>query len=296
VELVSDYNASAYTAHAVEEKIVHFAGFKQNDFPYMRRFRNQTWPKGIQVGKAKVTKLGEKAEEKTGAPMFSVIIPAFNAENRIRRLLNSIVSQTFRDYEIIVVCDSCKDTTEKIAKAYGAKTCRVKYGNDGLTRDRGIELASGDWVLFADDDDWFRTDRAFEMLADFIAEQEETVDVIGFGYMSRLEGNMHPSEVRMFVAGSAHVWSSCWKRERIGDARFGNRVFCSDAYFMRDMRKNIRKYALLDEPLYYYNLMRPGSQTDLLNKGLLIKEAEPENVENIEVIDEAEEEEEVKKN
>ena len=280
-ELSSDYNASAYTKHAVEEKIVHFAGFKQNDFPYMHCYREREWPKGMRIGKAKVRRLGEMMAEKPEPPMFSVVIPAYNSEKWIPRLLDSITAQTYTDYEIIVVCDSCEDRTEEIAKAYGAKTCAVDFCNDGLTRDRGVEMATGRWVLFADDDDWFRTDRAFEKLAASIDMLDDDVDVIGFGYMSRLEGHMHPSEVRMFVAGSAHVWSSCWKRDRIGDARFGKRVYCSDAYFIRDMQKNIRKFAMLDEPLYYYNLMRPGSQTDRLNKGELVKTQIPEEGEGV---------------
>ena len=95
-------------------------------------------------------------------PVFSVIVPAHNAENHIRRLLDSIAAQTFTDYELIVVCDNCTDSTEQIAQLYGARTERVSFGRDGLARDRGIELARGSWILFADDDDWFMHENVFQ--------------------------------------------------------------------------------------------------------------------------------------
>ena len=85
---------------------------------------------------------------------FSIIIPAHNEEKNIRKLLDSIKSQTFTDYEVIVVCDSCEDATESIAKEYGARTLNVDYHTDGLTRNAGIDIAKGEWLLFIDADDW----------------------------------------------------------------------------------------------------------------------------------------------
>ena len=200
-------------------------------------------------------------------PFFSIIIPANNAENYIRPLLDSIAAQTFRDYEIIVICDSCTDGTERIAREYGARTESVSFGRDGLSRDRGIELATGDWILFADDDDWFLYDTAFRKLYDVASGTD--ADVIAFGFEFRTKGIIHPSDSRLFVPRIDHVWSSAWRRSSIGTARFGNAVFCSDTYFLRDMKARVRKHVLFDYPIYYYNFLRPGSQTDLFVKGII---------------------------
>ena len=62
---------------------------------------------------------------------FSIIIPAHNAADHIRNALESVAEQTFEDYETIVVCDSCTDDTEEIAKGYGAKTVAVGYHGTG---------------------------------------------------------------------------------------------------------------------------------------------------------------------
>ena len=56
---------------------------------------------------------------------FSIIIPAHNAGSTIGKTLESVRSQDFKDYEVIVVCDSCEDNTEEVAKSYGAITAVV---------------------------------------------------------------------------------------------------------------------------------------------------------------------------
>lgn len=202
-------------------------------------------------------------------PFFSIVIPAYNAEGHIRVLLNSIREQTFRDYEIIVVCDSCTDRTEEIAREYGAITDRVQFGRDGLTRDRGLDLVHGEWILFADDDDWFCNVKSFQKLADFIRTQDDTVDLIAFGYTCRNKGYIEPSRRNVFVPRIDHVWSSCWRASAVGSARFGDAVFCSDTYFLKAMKTRIKHVELLNYPVYYYNFMRPGSQTDLFCKGII---------------------------
>ena len=200
-------------------------------------------------------------------PVFSVIVPAHNAENHIRRLLDSIAVQTFTDYELIVVCDNCTDSTEQIAQSYGARTERVSFGRDGLARDRGIELARGSWILFADDDDWFMHENVFQELFEVICKSD--ADLVAFGYECRTRGYVKPVRENVFKPRVDHVWSSAWRRERIGDARFGDAVFCSDTYFLRDMKSRVRNIAIYDAPLYYYNFLRPGSQTDLFCKGII---------------------------
>lgn len=207
-------------------------------------------------------------------PFFSVIVPAHNAENHIQPLLDSVSAQSFQDYELIVVCDNCEDNTFNIACQYvrpdtNDRVWCVEYGRDGLARDKGLKYANGAWVLFADDDDWFIGDHCFDNLANFISTQDDTVDLVAFGYDCRTRGYIKPVHENVFKPRIDHVWSSAWRRDRIGTARFGDAVFCSDTYFLRDMKSRVRNIAIYDAPLYYYNFLRPGSQTDLFCKGKL---------------------------
>lgn len=201
-------------------------------------------------------------------PMFSIIIPAYNSENHIRKGLESIRTQSYRNYELIVVCDNCTDNTEQIAKEYGAVTECVIYGKDGLTRDKGIEMAHGKWVLFMDDDDWFIHEFVFKQLADELTDE---LDLLAFGYLCNGKGYIRPEEENIFKPTVGHVWSNCWKRSVIGDARFGDATFCSDTYFLRAMKDKVKSIEIWDMPIYYYNFMRPGSQTDLFVQGKIIE-------------------------
>ena len=91
-------------------------------------------------------------------PFFSVIVPAHNSAEFIRRGLESIVNQDFDDYELTVVCDACTDDTAEVAAEYmgfGDSIIMTDYGRAGLARNEGLDTAIGDWILFMDDDDWF---------------------------------------------------------------------------------------------------------------------------------------------
>ena len=188
---------------------------------------------------------------------FSIIIPAYNSAGHIRKALDSIKSQTFTDYEIIVICDSCTDDTEVIAREYGARTEAVSYHADGLTRNRGIELAAGDWLLFMDDDDWWLHEYVLQQLSDKIDERPDA-DIIAFSFIWREIGYMTPTS----RGGGNWIacWCKCYRRECIGSARFSNLVDgAADIQFFEQMFFKGLRVMNWDMPMYYYNYLRPGS-------------------------------------
>lgn len=193
-------------------------------------------------------------------PRFSIIIPAYNAENHIRKALDSIKSQTFKDYELIVICDSCTDRTEEIAKEYGAITERVEFHQDGFTRNRGIDQATGEWLLFMDDDDWWLHEFVLEQLDQHLKELHRP-DVLCFSFIFKGWKYAAPrgNNGRRWIA----VWNKCWRREFVGDSRFSHKHSVSDVDFDASvMGKNPYVYDW-DMPMYYYNYLRPGSISEI---------------------------------
>lgn len=186
---------------------------------------------------------------------FSIIIPAYNAENHIRPALESVVSQSYKDYELLVICDSCTDNTEAIAKGYGAKTEAVDFGNDGLTRSRGLDLAKGEWVLFLDDDDWWLHEYVLDRLAKKL--EEGNLDVLCFSFVWKGVGYATPLSNGGTLFPS--VWNKCWRREFIGDTRFPNVYSISDFHFHKAMMEKQPRIVLWDQAFYYYNYLRKGS-------------------------------------
>ena len=195
-------------------------------------------------------------------PFFSVIVPAHNSAEYIRKGLHSIRQQSFRDYELIVVCDACTDNTAQIALGFADNVIITDYGMDGLSRNAGIEAAKGEWVLFMDDDDWFLHPYVFQIL------HEEAVmtdaDMIVFNFIWAKHRPDGGDQYYRNGVGRANiaVWSKCWRRSFIGDTRFHGIQFTSDVLFMDDILEKKPQAVWLDQPMYFYNYMREGSQTE----------------------------------
>ena len=191
---------------------------------------------------------------------FSIIIPTHNAEKYIKKALESIKQQEFKDYELIVVCDAGTDNTERIAKRYGAITENVNFHQDGQTRNRGIEMAKGEYILFMDDDDWWLHEFVLTML-DKKLRKELNPDVLCFSFIFKGREYAKP------MGNNGHhwiaVWNKCWKRACIGNTRFSNEHSISDRAFHYGMFQKNLNVILWDMPFYYYNFMRKGSQTEI---------------------------------
>jgi len=92
--------------------------------------------------------------------LISVIVPAYNAEKLIENTLNSVLNQTYKNFEVIVVNDGSKDRTKEICESFVRKDTRFKHvyqDNAGVSmaRNKGIELSQGKYICFLDADDYF---------------------------------------------------------------------------------------------------------------------------------------------
>ena len=181
---------------------------------------------------------------------FSIIIPAFNSASYIKRALDSIKEQTFEDYELIVVCDSCIDNTKEIAEQYADKVYEVDFHQDGFTRNVGIDHADGEYLLFMDDDDWWMHENVLEKIDNALND----CDVLRFGFYWQMRGYCPPDN---YYA----CWEKAWRREFVGDSRFSDVDKCSDVDFYNSVMWKHPRIKDLDECLYYYNYLREGSQS-----------------------------------
>lgn len=115
---------------------------------------------------------------------ISVIVPVYNAERYLDKLVQSVLSQTYEDYELILVDDSSKDNSYLLMKKYQEMDSRIKaYTKEntgpGLTRKFGFEKSSGDLFFFVDSDDWVTTSDVFREINDLF-EKNEKIDVLFF--------------------------------------------------------------------------------------------------------------------
>ena len=101
--------------------------------------------------------------------MISIIIPVYNAERYLRQCIESVITQTFKDWEAILVNDGSKDSSLAVCQEYAARDKRISVidkpnGGPSSARNKGLENAQGEYVYFMDADDWIET----KFLEDFV--------------------------------------------------------------------------------------------------------------------------------
>ena len=166
-------------------------------------------------------------------PKVSILVPCYNVEKYLPQCLDSIVGQTLRDIEIIVINDGSKDSTLDIIKSYAARDDRIKVidkENEGYGKsmNRGLDAATGEYVGIVESDDWVDTDM-FENLVK-IAD-ENNVDVVksnfyrytttggekNVKYNSLPDWNtncvINPHEKTAIFFSSPAIWSAIYKRD-----------------------------------------------------------------------------------
>lgn len=94
-------------------------------------------------------------------PLASIIIPIFNREQSVRAALDSVLAQTFRDFEVIVVDDGSTDDSLAVLKSYGERIRLIcqPHAGAGAARNTGIRAAQGRWIAFLDSDDVWRPEK-----------------------------------------------------------------------------------------------------------------------------------------
>lgn len=131
-------------------------------------------------------------------PKISIILPCYNVENYLIKSIQSVLDQTYTDFELLIVIDGSPDNSKAIAETFIDKRITIyEKPNGGLSdaRNFGLERAEGEFVYFMDSDDWIEPD----LLADNIALiEEKDLDIVVFGYIQddeNLEGEVTKSKL-----------------------------------------------------------------------------------------------------
>lgn len=186
---------------------------------------------------------------------ISIIIPCYNLEFYIKKCLNSILSQNYdkRNFEIIVILDSCTDNSENIVRDVlkgraQDKIIRAAFRRPGLSRNLGLELATGKYVWFIDGDDFLIDKQALGKLILTMQTKNATV-----GYIKKFVSEKP-------VAENWAAWRYFYVRQFIGNTRFSDKYIDEDIEFFRVLsRKRTFKITYIDGLLYHHTFPRKGS-------------------------------------
>ena len=236
--------------------------------------------------------------------MISVIVPVYNVEKYLRKCVESILGQTYTDFELLLVDDGSPDGCPRICDEYAERDSRVRVihkPNGGLisARNEGIRAARGSYVCILDGDDW-ALEGMLQFIHDTVAQSPEPPDMVLFaahnvyedhmeetlnnvpeGYYGRkrLEKEIFPYLLTDTRSGlqagviQAHTWDKAFKRELIAEHYTREeriRVF-TDVPMTYECLLHCSSAYICNEPLYMYNKTNEGSIRAKSRENLLTK-------------------------
>ena len=206
--------------------------------------------------------------------MISIIIPAYNAADYLAQTIESVLNQTYSDFELILIDDGSTDRTREIIKDYQCKDARIKYfykenGGVSSARNLGLQKATGDFVSFLDSDDlWDR--RFLESMYHKLVAGGELACFCGYiekrgDTITRYPGHFGAVDVlkEKLRVGSFRVSTDCW----LIDRKFLSAehiTFTEGCHYMEDLeffvkllfRATNQRITYVPEYLSYYVLRK----------------------------------------
>jgi glycosyltransferase involved in cell wall biosynthesis len=211
-------------------------------------------------------------------PKLSVIVPIYNVEAYLPRCVNSILSQSYLDFELLLIDDGSPDNCGKICDEYAQKDSRVRVfhkpnGGVSSARNLGLDNACGEWVTFIDSDDYVDADYLKELIH---AQQWSLVDyVVTLNGSGLQEGELEVCRdkynllfSKYHIDRNGYVIGKLYKVSIINSLhlRFNVNIHLGeDAMFALQYLLETRNVVLISSNKYCYETQRPGSLTKTLN-------------------------------
>lgn len=205
---------------------------------------------------------------------ISVIIPVYNTEKYLRRCIDSVLAQTYQDFELLLIDDGSKDSSGAICDEYAEKDSRVRVfhkenGRVSSARNVGLDNARGEWVTFVDSDDWISKDYLEEMMthsdsdlviADFTVEGEKQWNE------GLPVGKSQGKDLNRIIEGSIGIaritapWCKLLRRALVGQIRFYTELTTQeDTLFMFRYLCVVQNIQIIAQKGYHYNRETIGS-------------------------------------
>jgi len=209
-------------------------------------------------------------------PLISVIVPVYNVKEYVAKCLDSICGQTYRNLEIIVVDDGSTDGSGDICDAYAAKDSRIKTlhcenGGQSAARNRGLDIATGEYIAFVDSDDWIEKEM-YERLQS--AAEQHGADIAMCSYSKDYPNRskvMRDSDKTCLWSGKEavgklfarkrmrdYVWDKIYRRHILDGIRFPEGKLYEDVATTYKLLMKAKMVFFMEKPYYHY-LQRQGS-------------------------------------
>lgn len=218
---------------------------------------------------------------------ISVIVPIYNVETYLGKCLNSILEQTFTDYELILVDDGSTDSSGDIADEYALKDDRISVihkKNGGLSdaRNHGIDKANGEYVCFIDSDDWIEK-TYLEELHELAVKNEADITICDFQKNTGDSVITQPKEFAVVIETGIDAidnlysdkygiyvvaWNKLYNRDLFTDLRYPVGMIHEDEAIFGDLFCEAKKVVRTERILYNY---RVNNETSIMSSKYSLK-------------------------
>ncbi len=209
----------------------------------------------------------------------SIIVPIYNSEEYLNKCIDSLVSQTESNIEILLLNDGSTDNCDKIIKKYNDK--RIKYvskENEGIgkTRNLGIEHSSGKYIMFIDSDDYIAKDCVEKMynyaestnsdlvISDFYKNINGQLEKFDIPYFESSSLTNNPQILNMVNMGPCN---KLYKKDLLKNIKFDENLKYEDVYFVCKVLYKAKKISKLNEYLSYY-VINSNSEITIRDKSI----------------------------
>lgn len=211
---------------------------------------------------------------------ISIIVPVYNVEQYLERMLNSLLNQTYKNLEIILVDDGSTDNSSKICDDYEKKDKRIKVvhqKNSGVSvaRNVGIELATGDYIGFVDSDDVI-CESMYERLYNNMVNNDCEISVCKYCTFDKVPKFDYSDSVKIFSTEAAlrdiisdgvitnFLWNKLFKKKLFDNIEFPKGKIYEDMYVMPKLLEKASKLCFDSSKLYGY-FVRQNSYVNTYN-------------------------------
>lgn len=213
-------------------------------------------------------------------PKVSVIIAIYNAEKTLNRAIDSVLCQTFKEIEIILINDGSTDGTQDIISQYALKDSRIKVyhqSNSGvaIARQRGLDISTGDYFIFVDADDWIEKD-TIELLYYACIKEKSKISICDYRSISNHDtkiviqkpDNLYSQDLINGILNGKLLGGVCNKLISKtllegGNIQFEENInYCEDVLFLAKIcNNNFFSISYISKPLYNYDKSECNSIT-----------------------------------
>ena len=215
--------------------------------------------------------------------MISIVVPVYNAEEYLKKCIDSILAQTYPNWELVLIDNGSTDESMEICRSYAQRDVRIsafhQYRNQGVSvaRNLGMERCSGEFITFIDADDWVRRDY-LEKLVKLQKKQAADMVICGYQRVYAEDRNKEIEEtdkngrylIRKYnveqylkhylLEGNPHCWGVLYKSSLLEQLRFPSGITIGeDLLFILEAALRAEKIAVTDYPGYQYYINTSGA-------------------------------------